>query len=154
MRKMGCGALLLSHRLQGVSPEMRRQLPKENSILLFQRGYGAPTFPGCLGGPGGLLESSKGETPSEASARETREETNITFVPEITPFYAGAMSDRDLQYFVGDWRISAGGIIYNDLEVVGHLWVDREMALLLAKSGRLSFHYGQAIEKLVAEGML
>jgi 8-oxo-dGTP pyrophosphatase MutT (NUDIX family) len=154
-QKLGCGALLLSDRLQEVvNFEMQRQLPQAKSILLFQRGYGAPTFAGCFGGPGGILEASKGETPPEAAARETMEETNIIFSPETDPFYMGEMPDRNLQYFVGDWAAPGAGIVYNDFEVIGHLWADRELALVLAESGKLSFHYQQAVEKLIAEDLL
>lgn len=150
-RKLGCGCLLLSTRLTGVEdPEQLRQLPKEPSILLFQRGFGAPTFGGCLGGPGGILEADRNENPAEAAAREAKEEANIDFRPDGHAFFKGEMPDRDLLYFIGDWSFGAGGIRHADHEAIGHLWVTGAQA----QDMDLSFQYKNAILKLMKRGLL
>lgn len=149
-RKRGCGALLLSSMLQEGSSELLRQLPEDPAILLFQRGYGAPTFPGHWGGPGGLFEAGVDADEAAAAERETFEETNIIFIPETPAFYKGVMPDRDLIYHIGKWSIGKSGIRYNDNEVIGHGWFTGEQAQKLD----LSFHYQTAIEKLIGRGML
>ena len=155
-RKLGCGALLLSTYLDRerslVSDEYLQQLPptEKKAILLFQRGHGAPTFPGALGGPGGLFEVEADPTPAVAAKREAMEEANITFVPEEPCLTKARLADRDVIYFIGRWYINEGGIRYNDGEVIGHVWLTGEEAL----RANLSFAYKNAVRKLIKQRRL
>jgi len=150
--KLGCGALLLSTRIDStmVSEEYRLQIPHKPSILLFQRGFGAPTYQGFLGGTGGIFELGKDKNPGDATARESLEEGNLHFNPEEVPFYQGSMEDRDLMYFLGDWYPGEGGIMHPDDEAIGHVWLTGKQAL----GNDLSFQYKEAIEKLIQNNLL
>lgn len=155
-RKLGCGSLLLSTHLDRESlsdqPEILRQMPiqSEKRILLFQRGYAAPTYPGSLGGPGGIFEAQKDDSPAAAAKRETLEEANIIFYPEEPALTQDTLSDRDVIYFIGKWLPAKGGIIHNDHEAIGHVWLTGNQALQM----NLSFHYRRAIEKLIKQERL
>ncbi len=155
-KKIGCGALLLSTYLDrdslATQPELLRQLPPtgDKRVLLFQRGYGAPTHPGSLGGAGGIFEADKDASLAEAAKRETFEEANIIFTPEEPPLTQASLPDRDVIYFIGTWTIGDGGIVHKDNEAVGHVWLTGNQALQM----NLSFHYRNAIEKLIKQGRL
>ncbi len=150
-KKLGCGALIISNHYVGNDSDFKNQLPKEPYILLLQRGFGAPTYPGCLGGPGGLYEPENDNDSHDAVIRETAEESNINFTPTESPFYEGSMSDRDLRYFLGDWTVLPGGICHKDGEAIGHLWVSGKQGLNM---NNLSFRYKEAIQRLVDYNIL
>ncbi len=155
-RKLGGGALLLSTYLDRdrslLSPEALRQLPppEKKTILLFQRGHGAPTYAGALGGPGGIVEVGVDASPAEAATREAMEEANIVFTPKEPAFSKAQLSDRDVIYFIGPWWINEGGINHNDDEAIGHVWFTGEEALRAS----LSFDYKNAVKKLIKQGLL
>ncbi len=155
-RKIGCGALLLSQAQQSIPrlpPELVRQLPPADPgrILLFQRGYGAPTFPGCWGGPGGIFKKKTDMSLAAAAQREVFEETGITFWPEPTPFYSGQMPNRYLGYFLGNWQLPESGmVVFPDHETIGSGWFTAAEALRLS----LSFKYREAIKQLKVASLL
>lgn len=138
--KHGCGALLLPNRCKIAPPEFKLQMPNKG-IVLFQRGYGAPTFKGCWGGPGGIR--NPGETPHQAAIRECWEETRIVFEPDDEPFFDGEGDDRHLSYYTGDWSVDER-IVIDPKEVVGYGCFEYPHALALP----LSFKYRDAIAML------
>ncbi|MES2995148.1 MAG: NUDIX hydrolase [Patescibacteria group bacterium] len=118
-----------------------KQMPEAPALLLLQRGYAAPTFPGHWGAPGGLTEL--GETRTETAVRETLEEIGIVATPDPNPFYEGEWVDRDLSYFTGDWH-GPEVLLPQASEVCGYGFFLYEHALAL----HLSFKYREAIQLL------
>lgn len=143
-QKHGCGALILPERClnRDAGYSWLAQLP-ERGILLLQRGWKAPTFPGFWGGPGGL--KNQGEEPTRAAARECYEEIGIDFRPDQEPFFEGEWNDRHLSYYLGDW-MAPEYLAVQPEEAAGYGWFTFEGALALPTS----FLYKDAIERLTA----
>jgi 8-oxo-dGTP pyrophosphatase MutT (NUDIX family) len=140
MKKHGCGALILSHLcINHEEYDWGKALfNSERTVLLLQRGFSAPTFPGCWGAPGGLREENESE--AEAAVRETMEEIGIEFLPFEFPFFRDTWEDRNLSYFFGRWRMPPRLLISE--ESIGYGWFTLPEALKLS----LSFCYREALQ--------
>lgn len=151
--KHGVGAAILSNRCS--NPEdfaWTNQIcaPNTNypSILLVQRGWGAPSYAGDWGFPAGLTDGN--EDPRATCARETSEEIGLPFFAESEPFWEGAQPDRTLEYYLGTWTATERGpelrLTKGVYENCGLAWWTLEQALNLP----LSFRYHDVLIELKA----
>lgn len=97
---IGCGALILTSHLQARHP-LHDQFNKHKAVLLVQRGFGAPRFPGAWMVPTGV--SNPNELPEQTLAREALEEFGVTFRPQDKPLHTGKKAGFTISYYLGTW---------------------------------------------------
>ena len=145
----GCGAMILASAATNPHKylwETQIKNGEQDKVLLLQRGYGAPTFPGAWVFPAGLLEI--GETPKSATVREVQEETGIVLCTEnLRGIYTGCLplknGWRKLTYFCGTQWEMPERIIFDISEIIGFGWFTHEEALEL----NLGFKYHEVLER-------
>jgi 8-oxo-dGTP pyrophosphatase MutT (NUDIX family) len=117
---------------------------RERKILLAQRTPTAPLFPSCWTFPGGKAE--EGETPEETAVRETKEETNLNFVPKKL-FRTSHYQDRLMYRYLGEW---SGDIRLQEDELSDFGWFTFTESIDLA----FAFDYRLMVSLIYEEGLI
>jgi mutator protein MutT len=119
-------------------------LLSDRKVFLIRRVDDALLFPGHWAFPGGKAEA--GETPAQTAVRETKEETNLDFLPGEL-FVVNHFRNRKMYRYLGKW---SGRVMLQASEIADFGWFDFAATLEMP----FAFDYREVVDLLHAKGLI